>query len=1483
MRIKLTLRRPEGESANLAVTADATATVGDLARALAEGDPGRKGAAVPERLTLQVSDLASSASGEGRVLDPSSDLLSAGIRSGSTVSLTQLGLSFASPQEGRGPAAAVLRVLSGPDAGREFSLPAGTSRVGRDRDMDVRLSDPLVSKRHARVVVGSGVEITDTNSANGILVGGMRVSRATLTPADTVVLGDTTISVVSLQRVANLPASSPVIEFNRSPRVVPVFDERSIQAPEIPREKNRRRFPLVAMVAPLLMGVVLYTVTRNPLSLVFVALSPLIMAGTWLDSRINGKREYKDATDSFLKGIEATRTEIEAAHRLERAVRCAAHPAISDIVAAVGSLGPLLWFRRPEHDEFLTVRLGVGTTRSRCVLDVPSRSESRPEHWAQLSELAGIADGLSDSPVIGDFRSAGSIGIAGPEEPAAGVVRAVAAQLVASHSPAELTVAVVASASSRRRWEWMQWVPHTGSAHSPIAGDLLAAEATTAAALVSRLEEVVSQRRGSSEGGDAAPPVARGRVSETAAGPAEVPMVPSIVVVVENDAPVDRARLTRLAETGPDVNVHVLWFAPALADLPSACRSFVMVSGDGSASVGDVRTGRHSFPVAIETLSVTECEETARRLAPMVDAGAPVDDDAGLPQSISFLSLIGSELGDNPQVQVERWRESGSLREADPALWQGREGNLRAVIGQAVDEPMVIDLRSQGPHALVGGTTGSGKSEFLQAWLLGMAMENSPERVTFLLVDYKGGAAFAECKDLPHTVGLVTDLSPHMVRRALTSLRAELRFREHLLNRVKAKDLAELEKRGGSDAPPSLVIIVDEFAALKTEVPEFVDGVVDVAQRGRSLGLHLILATQRPAGVITDSLRANTNLRVALRMADEDNSTDVLGNGMAAHFDPSTPGRGAVRTGPGRITLFQSAYAGGRTAVGEAKPQIRIAELGFGVLHSWEIPSAESNATSEAKVPPDITRVVRTVVEAARAARVPEPRKPWLPVLAETYDLSLLSQRTDTDLAFGVMDDPGHQDQRTVYFHPESEGNLAIFGAGGTGKSGVLRTLAAAAAVTPRGGPVHVYGLDFGGGGLNALEVLPNVGAIISGDDTERTSRLLLWLRDLVDARKAEYAGATLSEFRSSANKQDEPRILVLLDGFGAFRQEYESSRSGLFTVFQQLLVDGRSVGVHVALSADRPGSVPSSVAAGAQRKIVLRQSDENSYLVLDVPRDVLSITSPAGRAIDAATGLEVQVAVLGGSPNIVEQKRALEGLAAAFPPGFRRPLEIKRLADLIPSSSLPREVSGLPVLGVADDTLTPMGFEPVGTLLVSGPPASGRTTAVHAIAASVHRLHPTARLVHVSGRTSPLANLPIWSRSERAVDAVAGLARELVPTLSEPPAPGQMGVMLVIESIADFLGSPAEGPLTEAIKQAKRNGHFVVAEADSAAWGSSWPLLVEVRAGRRGISLQPDQMEGDMLFRTSFPRVQRSEFPPGRGLMVQSGRVRKVQLPMPD
>lgn len=1468
MKLKVSLRRP-GDELDVSITADATASVGDVAGYLAAADPSAD--AVPSAsLTLRTSAAATTAA--PRLLDPEVGILDAGIQSGSIIEVVDS--HPGAHQRERQQAVAVLRVLAGPDAGREFPLPSGSSVIGRDRDADVRLSDPMVSKRHARLNVADQIEVLDLNSANGVAIGGDLISRAAVRATDVVVLGDTSLSISRLPGGGEVRGAQR--EHIRSPRVVPRFPGRKVPTPKPPTRPHPQRLPLVALAAPLLMGGVMFMITPNPAAVVMMAMSPLLMIGAWVDQIFAGRRllalQKKDFAESMLRLQEELLQEREQ----ERRVRHAEAPSLAEIDAAICELKPLLWTNRPEHDGFLSVRLGSGRAVSRNEIELPSSNDTLPEFWEQLEQLRTEFSVIDDVPILTRLGRDGALGIAGPGVTAEDVARGVVVQLLGLHSPAEVAATAIVSAASRQGWEWLKWFPHTSSAHSPLAGVHLADSSTAAAGLLAQLEGVIDKRTG----GEVAQ--LRGPLGLGGAEQPEPPTVPSIVVVVTDDAPADRGRLTRLAERGADAGVHVVWVASSVAQLPAACRAFIAVDGNADGLAGLVRVGEQVHPLRMESMSVRRAEELARTVAAVVDVGSPVEDDSDLPRQVSYAALAGKELLDSADYVVERWTANNSLtiRDGSVPVRRRKEGHLRALVGHAGAAPLYLDLRREGPHALVGGTTGAGKSEFLQSWVLGMAAANSPDRLTFLFVDYKGGAAFADCVQLPHTVGLVTDLSPHLVRRALTSLRAELRYREHVLQKKKAKDLVSLEKTGDPECPPSLVIIVDEFAALVQEVPDFVDGVVDVAQRGRSLGLHLILATQRPAGVIKDNLRANTNLRVALRMADTDDSVDILGDPMAAHFDSGMPGRGAVKTGPGRIQIFQTGYAGGWTTNRPPRPRIDVAELGFGTKEPWELPEAESSDDVDPG-PNDISRIVATIRAAAHAADVPEPRRPWLDELAPVYNLKKLpNPRTDERLLLGVIDQPESQSQPTFFYEPDRDGNMAFFGTGGSGKSTALRTVAAAAAFTMRGGPIHVYGLDFGSRGLHMLHDLPHVGDIIDGDDEERVIRLLRWLRELVDERSERYSAVragTIAEYRSLAGMPTEPRILLLVDGIGAFRERYEfgsAQNAAWFTTFAQIAADGRQVGVHLVMTADRPNSIPQSISSTVQRRVILRLANDEEYVLLGAPRDVLSPTSPPGRGI--LGGNEVQFAILGDSQNVALQARETQELADVMRrAGGATPAPIKRLPDQLGLGGLITTPGGGVVVGMDDVTLGAAVIDPHGTFMLAGPPGSGRTTALGTIAASLAARAPEVPLVLLSARRSPLAQRRWWAHAEGPA-AVAELAMRLVAQSDA----GQLGaVAVLIEGLTDFSAGEAEFPLTSLIKAVIRDNGFVVGESETSTWGQAWGLAQPLKAGRRGLLLVPGDLDGDNLLGTPLGRLRRADFPPGRGFLIQSGRARKVQV----
>ncbi|MBE7699293.1 FHA domain-containing protein [Oerskovia sp. Sa1BUA8] len=1490
MRLKMTLVRHDGTTDDIVVTADAGSSVGDVARAIAVRDPRNMGSLVdvpPLTLRAQLPGQEQSV-----VLEPDIPIGEAWLGSGAVVHLLDAARAAGSTGDVQNVMARV-QVVAGPDTGLRRDLVAGRYTVGRAAGCDLVLSDPLVSKKHARIDASDRTEVVDLGSANGIVVDGGLVNRLRVDRPQTMVLGDSVLVVEPLGSAVGGPVAGPV-PFNRSPKVEPRYAGEKFAAPTAPQEEEPQTFPVLALIAPVVLGLAMYFVTQRPTALLFILMSPLMLIGNYVTERKRRRRRRERDVKRFDERLDGLRTALRDEEVAERAARLQEAPATPLTLAEGLRRGPLLWTRRPEHWSFLNVRLGLGSMPSRNEVELPGRGEMLPEFQERLDTLVDQHRRVAGVPVVENLHDAGALGLAGPKNLVEPVLNSVLVQLTVLHSPADLVVCSLVTPTWSRSLEWLKWMPHTSTTTSPIDGNHLADSASSGAVLLAQLEELIRSRlaekrdrvtrRGAARTRDAA--LERGASVGESGGVAvegTSSPLPAVVVLVSSEADVDRARLAQLAETGPDAGVFPVWVADAVRGLPATCRTYVEVEPD-RATVGMVRLGLTVDDVELETVDAPSAVEYGRRMAPVFDAGVVDEDASDLPRTVSLLTLLGTDMAVSSDAVIDRWNQNLSITDRTPGAVprRRRAGGLRALVGSAGSDAMQLDLRTHGPHALVGGTTGSGKSEFLQAWVLGMAAEYSPDRVTFLFVDYKGGSAFADCVQLPHCVGLVTDLSQHLVRRALTSLRAELHHREHLFNRKKAKDILELEKRGDVDTPPALVIVIDEFAALVSDVPDFVDGVVDIAQRGRSLGIHLIMATQRPAGVIRDNLRANTNLRVALRMADESDSSDVVGTPDAAHFDPGLPGRGLAKTGPGRVRPFQSAYAGGWTS-DEAQPlRIEVAALRFGGEILWDAPQPAVVPEEKDLGPNDQQRLVACIGAASRRAEIPSPRRPWLDELATTYDLSRLRQRTDTELLIGVGDVPERQVQTPVYFEPDVDGHVAVYGTGGSGKSTTLRTLGIAAGITPRSGPVHVYALDFAAGGLRMLEVLPHVGAVVGSDDVERVVRTLRMVRHELDRRGEAYAqvsAASITEYRKLANVPDEPRILLLVDGFPTFREDFEvgAGRAAWYDVFRDVLTDGRGLGIHVAFTADRSGAVPSSVRSNVQRNIVLRLADD-SYGLFDVPGDILGPSSPPGRAI--VDGSEAQVAIIGGSRVVADQSLATKRLARAMvEAGVRAAPRIESLPKEYGPEVLPDALQGYPVLGLGDADLAPLGFEPTGSCLIAGSPGSGRTNALAAVVSAVRRADPGVQTYLVSNPRSPLAGAPGWTEVALSTDDTVALAKRISARVAEG-AEGER-VAVFVEGINDYLQSPADAPLVELVKTIKRHGHLVVAEAESSGWSSAWPLMTEFKNARRGLILQPDGAESELLLKTPTARAQRSEFPPGRGVYVARGTAARVQLPL--
>lgn len=1495
MKLKLVLHRtqPGAEIPNrtdVVVTTDATATVEDVARALAP-----EAAGTSATLTLVTALTAE----HSTMLDPTMRIGDAPIGSGFEVAVTA-----ATPSAYLGSeAVAVMTVIGGPESGRTIPLMRGTTTLGRTDVADVQLDDGMVSRRHARVEIGEyGIELVDLNSANGIAIDGKKLQRAWVIPGQTITLGATDVSFDLLPHTAS---SAPrvferggALMFNRSPRVEVRYPGKEHRHPSVPTEVDPRMFPWPMIMAPVLMGFGMYALTGRVTSLLIVFLAPMMMLGNVAGQRTQQSKKLKLEVATFEEQIDALERSLVAEGAVERERRRDEAPSTSTVFAEAMRLGPLLWTRRPEHWNFLGLRLGVGRATSRTTVSEANEQRGLADYVHRVNDLRARFAEVDDVPLIEMLPSSGAIGVAGQRQVVADAVRGLGVQLFGLHAPGEVVTAAIVSPSWADDLSWMKWLPHTSSQRSPFAEIALADNQTAGEVLLTALEEAIlgrAQGPASARGplAESETPMSQGKlVGERAGARGQIAHGTSVVVFVTDDAPVNRPRLAQVIERGPDVGIYTIFVGPTVESLPAACRSYIDVTqGLDRAEVGWVRAGERIAEARVEGVSLANAELFAKRLAPVVDASSVAPDSSDLPASVALLRLIGHETADETDAVIERWRQNNSITDRSgaerPRLKKAR--GLKAFVGQSSPDAMTLDLRTQGPHALVGGTTGSGKSEFLQAWVLGMAAEYSPDRVTFLFIDYKGGSAFAACNDLPHRVGLVTDLSPHLVRRALTSLRAELHHRERLLERRGAKDLLEMEKRQDPETPPALVLVIDEFAALVGEVPEFVDGVVDVAQRGRSLGIHLIMATQRPAGVIKDNLRANTNLRVALRMADESDSNDVVGSALAASFDPSLPGRGVVKSGPGRLVPFQSGYAGGWTRREPERARVTVADLRFGTVTEWEDPLAGAalDHYEADQGPNDQERLVRNFVTAAQAAGIPAPRRPWLDELGGAVDLldlplGSLDANGGLRIPLGTADVPERQLQEPVYFEPDADGHMLVYGTGGSGKSVALRSIGIAAGARPDLGHAAVYGLDFGTGALRSIEAMPHVGSIVSGDDAERVQRLFRMLRRTLDERGRKFSevnASTITEYRAITGDVSLPRITLLIDGFGTFKQEWETTaaRSSYYAVFMRILGEGRPLGVHVVASADRYGAVPTAVTANVPKRVVLRMSDEGAYAMLGAPKGVLDERSVPGRAV--VDGWETQIATPGGTPNTSEQIVAAERLAALFrEQGAPEVPPIGALPTELSLEALPTEIGDLPVLGITESTLGPRSFEPIGAFVIAGPPQSGKTTALRSIIRSLERWDDDVELFHIGGRRAALSGYRPWRRAATSIEEVRSLAKELKEIVADETIGSRIAI--VVENITEFGDTDAERPLKELLQAINRSDHFLVADGDVTQLSSGYGLVGELKAARHGLALRPDTYDGESLFKLAFPRVQRHEFPPGRGIFVENGRSETVQVP---
>ena len=952
---------------------------------------------------------------------------------------------------------------------------------------------------------------------------------------------------------------------------------------------------------------------------------------------------------------------------------------------------------------------------------------------------------------------------------------------------------------------------------------------------------------------------------------------------MDESAEPDRALLSQLLDAAPAFGIHMLWLGRSELQVPRQCRAVLQCAGMGQPSV--VRSTDPSVEeqaVELDGAGPVATRTIARSLAPLRDASAGSATTA-IPRIVPLLDVVGLDHPDADSIAA-RWSVP-------------RPYGLEFAIGQAVDGPFTLDLVEQGPHTLIGGTSGAGKSELLQTLVLSLAANYPPDQLNFLFVDYKGGASSAEFRDLPHTVGYVTNLSGRLALRALTSLRAELQRRMQLME-GRAKDLTEMLEVAPEDAPASLVIVVDEFAALVKEIPDFVAGIVDIAQRGRSLGIHLVLATQRPTGVVNENILANTNLRIALRMLDPTDSDNIINSREAADIPVPLRGRAFARTGPQTLVPFQTAWSGA-PFVSSHGDERRAVDVHPFVLHpslspEVEVSIADAGADVDVVSPVDdvalgwaapepethLDVLVGACADAARQLGLPPVRRPWVEPLADVVPVDdVLAEIPPAELTrdpgryavLGRYDDPENQAQLVSVVDLEATGGLLVYGTGGSGKTTLLRTVALGMAAQGDADAVVIYGLDYASRALDPLTELPHCSTVLQGDDDEGVTRLLTLLMQEIDTRRralAERRTESLGALRQRTGELHFPRIVVLMDGYGNFYETFDKSdRYQWQATFQQIVTAGRQVGIHCVLTHDRRMGVGPGLQSAIASRLVLRMSSPDEMTSLNVPSKVARDADlPHGRGFASWMGggaTEVQVACPGDDPSgaaqvdaLVAQAEKLALASAARAPALPDLPERLMLDDASLGAALTAP------LGVVDLTLAPVHVDlRRQNFVVLGPPMSGRSSALATVAAGLRASSgDDLRLVAIGSASSPLQNLDIWDDAafSRATHARAGEA--------------------LWESVADDEDYDVERPLEQLAK--RECVRLVVACEPTTLTKAYSGWLSTLRRNRSALMLQPETRSDVETALDVRPALRPGQaFPPGRGILVANRAWSMVQV----
>ncbi|MEU7588693.1 FtsK/SpoIIIE domain-containing protein [Micromonospora sp. NPDC049230] len=1340
-------------------------------------------------------------------------------------------------------AVGVLEVVDGPDAGLAVALRAGAHPIARRSAAALPLRDTDVSRdTHALLDVAPDgtATVTDGGSSNGTYVDGVRIAERTA-------VSPTTVLQIGGNELRWTPVPAGARRLVRAPDCRLDFDRAFGRAPVVPTAEVTLPFqPSVTrgpVAAAYLLGaagsVGAALLTQSPLLLLGAAVS---IGGLLLHQSAQKKQDAEREAEftAARKAVEATiATQVTAEQQARRSLA----PSRAEIIDIARGARTDLWTRRADAPHALALRVGVA--------DEPASVTVRGEPWPDFQPPK-----LSAVPVTVDLRTVGVLGVTGDDEPVHAVLRWLLIQLATVRGPDDLRM-VLLSADPVGRLAWARWLPHVDAGETASFPCRIGNTTTTRADRVRELRTLIASRRAER-------------------GPQQFE---DVVVVLDGALALrDLSGMDEVLRDGPAVGVYLI-----CADRHSMneCRGLVETAGD-SAQLTRSPDGPAST-VWVDRLDATTAERLARALAPMRDRATLGAAQNAIPGAVRLLDLLdlGTPGGDDVR-----------------ALWERERGpRTRVVLGADATGPVYVDLAGQGPHTMLGGATGAGKSILLQTLVTSLLLANRPDELNLVLVDFKGGSAFLPFERCPHVVALIRStgetaadvFDDAAAARVLASIRAEVSRRESLLARYDGEIDRYWQRRlAGADLPPlpRLVMIFDEFGRVLDAAPDFVKELVNVAAKGRSLGMHLVLATQSLQGKLSPELKNNVSLRISLRQNEPADSTEVLGVPDAATIPGALRGRGMIlcTTAETRIPQpFQSGYLGDPPPAGGAAPAV------VRVLGPTDLGTPRPTASAPVGAgPTDQDRVIAAIEDAAARCGLSAPFRPILPPLPATLTADELPARwtaaaPETAVPFGLADDPTRQAQPADFLDLAGVDRLLVAGGPQSGRTTFARTLISGLAARFRPDQAHLYVVERHPAGLAEYAALPHCGGVFSAAEPDRIRRLVTWLDQEVQRRAT----------RVPPPDGPRPHIVVVVDGWEHFEDHGDPAfvETTLLATLRGVITAGPPLGVHV-------------VPLGGQDMLNHRLPTlYNRRLLLPFPKEETrrmqlqtGMASPPvlpGRAIDAGSGRHVQVALPTRSPAAVEPPdvpahrlpRTFPALPARIDLAALESSADTEAADGPPSTWIP--------LGIGGPEHTTVGIDLFQAdshlMLISGAGGTGRTNAAATVVRALRR-----RGIGVLAVASPQSPLPKLLPDDAGLRVLAGVTfrdgdlREAAASLGDGPyavVVDDVDRITVLPTEQGFASSPTL--LDDITSPAARGQRALVVTADAAPLLTGFPspltrLVNAVMMTGARLVLVPGNRSAAVAHNITLEPDQYLTGPAGRGYLSAGRALVLMQVATP-